>query len=255
MKKALLFTTLLSIIVVFLSSIGCKKEEKGEPVTPVAPSYACTACTTTPEAKAANDGVSKGIYKGIIVGSSGTIKFDIQNNDSTIKAYMTLDGVAVVLTATVKWVAGASYVSAFTGTMNGQPVSITFSVDATGANPTVIAMSIPGHPNASLTLSKETSTNLIKCFEGTYKNLTTGKNGTFNLTLVTSLKRWYARSKEDGASSTNPLEGTFEDNTLKFGNGTDVSGTSTLSGDNIINGTWSNTSKPENGTWEGKRTL
>jgi hypothetical protein len=252
MKKLLLSATLLSVIVIFVTAMGCKKKDKDDTTTTT--SYSCAACTTAPEAVAANDNTSKGIYKGIIVGSSGTIKFDIGNTDSTLKAYMTIDGVTVTLTATVKWAAGTSYVSPFTGTMNGSDVSITFSVDQTGANPTVTAMNIPGHPNASLAISKETSTSLVKCFEGTYTNATTGKNGTFDLVLNTTLKKWYARSKEDGATSAGPLEGVFENNKLSFTNGSDVNGSATLSGDNIIDGTWSS-GKPENGTWQGKRTL
>lgn len=250
MKKAILSAALFSVSAAYLFFTGCKKKDE----TPATPTYTCTACISTPEAKAANDNSSKGIYKGIVVGSSGTIKFDIANNDTTLRAFMTIDGVAVVLTATVSWVSGASYVSPFTGTMNGQPVSITFSVDANGGNPVVTSMTIPGHPNATLAISKETSTNLIKCYEGTAKNLTTGKTATFDLLLVTSLKRWYARVKEDGATSSSTVEGTFTDNTLSFDDGKGASGTATLSGDNITNGTWKN-SKPENGTWEAKRTL
>ncbi len=250
MKKVLLSAAMLAVTALYFLTVGCKKKDD----TPAAPTYACTACTTTPEAKAANDAKSKGIYKGVVVGSSGTIKFDIQNNDTTVKAYMTLDGVAVVLTATVKWVAGTAFVSPFTGIMGGQDVSITFSVDASGGNPTVTAINIPGHPNATLSVSKETSSNLIKCFEGTAKNVTSGKSSTFDLVLVSSLGRWYARVKEEGGTSSSTVEGTFTDNTLKFGDGKDVSGTATLSGDNIINGTWKN-DKPENGTWEAKRTL
>jgi len=255
MKKLLLSATLLSVIVIFLAAMGCKKKDKDEnTTTTTTSSYACTACTTTPDAKAANDNSSKGIYKGVIIGSSGTIKFDIGNTDSTIKAYMVVDSVSVTLTANVKWASGVSYVSSFTGTMNGQPVSITFSVDATGGSPTVTAMNIPGHPNATLSISKETSTNLVKCFEGTAKNTTTGKSSTFNLLLSTNLKRWTARVREDGSTGAAQVDGTFDGTTLSFDDGKGATGSATLSGDNITGGTWKN-SKPENGTWEAKRTL
>jgi hypothetical protein len=252
MKKLLLSATLLSVIVIFVTAMGCKKKDKDDTTTTT--SYSCASCTTTPEAAAANDNTSKGIYKGIIVGSSGTIKFDIGNTDSTLRAYMTIDGVSVTLTATVKWASGTSYVSPFTGTMNGSAVSITFSVDQTGANPTVTAIDIPGHPGATLSISKETSTNLIKCFEGTAKNLTTGKSSTFDLLLSVSLKKWTARVREDGSTGTATVDGSFEGTTLSFDDGKGASGSATLSGDNIINGTWKN-SKPENGTWEAKRTM
>lgn len=247
MKKAIsavaFFATLGTVLI-----FGCKKKDSSTP------SYSCSTCITTPEAQAANDAASKGIYKGVVVGSSGTIKFDIMNSDTTIKAYMDIDGTSVTLTASVRWVAGVSYVSAFTGMMNGQPVSITFSVDADGGNPTVTASNIPGHPAAQLTISKETSTSLVKCFEGTYKNNTTGETGTFDLFLSTGLKKWMAQARKTGDTTSSYIPGTFDGTTLSFDDGHGTTGTATLSGDNLTNGTWKN-AKPENGTWEGKRTL
>ncbi len=252
MKKFLLSAVLCSVAFGYVVTMGCKKKEDEKPPTTTT-SYSCATCTTAPEAVAANDASSKGIYKGVIVGSSGTIKFDIGNTDSTIKAIMTIDGVTTTLTAAVKWTAGTAYVSDFTGVLNGNPVSITFAVDPTGGNPTVTAMNIPGHPNASLTISKETSTNLLKCFEGTAKNLTTGKNANFNLLLSVSLKKWSARVKEEGATSSSTVTGIFDNNNLSFDDGKGANGNATLSGDAIVNGTWKNTQ--ENGTWEAKRTM
>lgn len=255
MKKLLLSAVLLTSIFGTLTFTGCKKEEKTTtPTTPSTPSYTCTSCTTTPDAKAANDNISKGIYKGVIVGSSGTIKFDIMNNDSTIKAYMVIDGESVTLTASVAWKAGEAFVSPFQGTLKGEAVSITFSVGSDGESPTVTTMSIPGHPNASLTISKETSTNLIKCFEGTYKNTTSGETGNFDLFLSASLKKWSAQVKADGGSKPFNVPGTFDGTTLSYDLGSGNSGNATLSGDKIINGTFKS-DKGETGTWEAKRTL
>lgn len=251
MKKLLLSSMLVPVVAMFFLLNGCKKKEDDKPTTPTTPSYTCASCTTAPEAKAANDNTSKGIYKGIIIGSSGTIKFDLANGDSTIKAYMTIDGTSVTLTASVKWVSGSSYVSAFTGTMNGSPVSITFSVNPDGTNPTVTSSSIPGHANATLEIAKETSASLLKCYEGTYKSIAKGKSGTFNLLLSTSLKKWSARTREDGQTEAGKVTGTFDNNKFSFdGN---VTGGATLSGDNIVDGTFKTDS--DNGTWSGKRTL
>jgi uncharacterized protein with FMN-binding domain len=246
--KKLILSVVFGALVSAAFIIGCKKKDSSSP------SYSCSTCITAPEAKAANDTVSKGVYKGVIIGSSGTIKFDIMNSDSTIKAYMVVDGTSVTLTASVRWSAGVSYVSDFKGTMNGQDVTISFKVDANGGNPTVTSMNIPGHPNATLTLSKETSTNLIKCFEGSYKDNTTGETGTFDLFLSTGLKKWMAQTRKSGGTSSGEVDGTFDGTTLSFDDGKGTTGSATLSGDNIINGTWKNT-KPENGTWEAKRTL
>jgi hypothetical protein len=254
MKKLILSIVTLGVSCALLLNACKKKDETTTTPTPTTPSYTCTNCITAPEAKAANDTVSKGIYKGIVVGSSGTIKFDIMNSDNTIKAYLTIDGATATLTASVNWVAGVSYVSSFTGTLSGQAVSIDFKVDANGGNPLVTAMNIPGHPNAALTLSKETSANLIKCFEGSATNATTGKKATFDLFLSTSLKKWTAKVKEEGSTSISEVSGTFDGTTLSFNDGKGASGSAKLTGDEITDGKWSN-SKPENGTWTAKRTL
>ncbi|HEX6915738.1 MAG TPA: hypothetical protein VF145_10885, partial [Chitinophagaceae bacterium] len=95
--------------------IACKKDSE-EAV------YKCASCKTTPDAVAAHDASSKGVYKGVVIGSSGTVVFDIMNGGNTITAKLTIDGTVVNLTATQTWVNGQPYVSAFTGTMNGQPV-------------------------------------------------------------------------------------------------------------------------------------
>jgi len=248
MKRNFLVSSLVTIALFGMFFISCKKSSGS-----VSPSYKCTGCITTPEAVAANDNSSKGIYKGIIVGSSGTIKFDIMNSDATIKAYMVVDGVSDTLTASVAWVSGVSYVSAFTGTFNGQAVSITMSLDANGGNPTITAMNIPGHPNATLTISKETSSNLVECFEGTYTNATTGKNGTLNLIISPGLNKWYGQARETGSGSSQNMVGTISNNTLSYDDGHGFTVTGTLSGDQT-NGTWKD-SQPENGTWTAKRTL
>jgi len=185
-------------------SVSCKKDS-----TPGDP-YKCTTCKTTPDALAANDASSKGVYKGVVIGSTGTIYFNIANNGSTINAVMVLDNVSTTLTASVSWVAGISYVSPFTGTINGSPVVITFQVDANGQNPVILTSSIPGHPSAQFTLVKELSTSLIECFEGTYTS-TRPETGTFNLLLSRSLGRFGGSSRETGSTTSEDIdEGTID---------------------------------------------
>lgn len=250
--KKLILVTAVAILSGALAVISCKKSDSNSNSN--SSSYQCSSCITTAEAKPANDAISKGVYKGVVIGSSGTIKFDIMNGDSTIKAYMVVDGVSVTLTASVAWASGSSYVSPFTGTMNSQPVSITFSVDANGGNPTVTSMSIPGHPNATLTIAKETSDNLIRCFEGVATKNGSTDSSTFDLMLSTSLKSWKAQVRDHGATSSSTVSGTFDGTKLSFDDGKNTSGSATLSGDVISGGTWKN-DKAETGTWSAKRTL
>lgn len=214
-------------------------------------SYTCSTCKVSPEALAANDASSKGIYKGVIIGSSGTVKFDIGNNGTTITAVLVVDGTTVNLTSNVTWISGQSYTSAFTGTLNGTPASITFSVGATGQNATIVASNIPGHQNAVFTLVKETSSSLIECFEGTYST-TAPESGTFNLILSRSLKRFEGVSRKNGSNEQNKLEGTINANNglVEKEDGTVVA---TLSGDKLV-GSFTD-SKKNKVTVEGKRTL
>ena len=151
------FLTGMSVVV-----FSCSKDDSK------APAYTCVSCHDTPDALVANDADVKGVYKGIVVGSTGTLSIDIQNGSSTITATMVLDGITAILTSNVATVAGQAYVAPFTGTYNGSPISITFSVGLGGATPTMVTSDIPGHPNATFQIYKETSTSLIEAFQGTY---------------------------------------------------------------------------------------
>jgi len=223
---------------------SCSKDDE----TPVA-SYTCLSCKTTPEASAANDASVKGIYKGIIIGSTGTISINIQNGSSTITATMVLDGVSVALTSNVSLVDGQPYVAPFTGTFNGTPISITFSVGLGGTSPTMVSSSIPGHPNAVFVLTKETSTSLIEGFEGNY-TVTGGEKGVFNIVLSRSLAKFGYIAREDGQSDTDSGSGTINASSQLILDGRVVG---TITGDEL-NGSF----KDDNNrtvTITGKRTL
>lgn len=212
--------------------------------------YKCTTCTATPDALAANDGSSKGVYKGIVIGSTGTIKFAVQNGTNDITATLVIDGTTVMLTSTVAWVSGQPYIAPFTGMLNQQPVSITFSVQVDGSAPTITSADIPGHPNAVFTLVKETSNALVECFEGHY-NSTAPETGTFNILLSRTLGKFGGIAREDGTADKNDVNGTIDQNgTIKDDDG-HVLGT--LSGD-TISGTFTD-SNGATVTIDGERTL
>ncbi|MEO7445609.1 MAG: hypothetical protein ABIT96_05400 [Ferruginibacter sp.] len=207
---------------------SCKKDKTTNP------SYTCTTCKQTPDALAANDGSSKGIYKGAVVGSTGTISFNVLNDGTTITARMVLDGIVVNLTSTLTWQAGQPYVAPFTGTLNGAAVSITFSVAANGGSPIVTSSSIPGHPGTQFTLVKETSNSLIEVFEGTY-HTTRPEDGTFNMLLSRSARVYGGQSRKSTSTSSTDFNGTLTtDNKLKDPNGNILG---TLNAD-AINGTF-----------------
>ena len=241
--KPIYSALLLFSFVYFLTS--CKKD-----TTSSATSYTCASCKTTPDAAVANDASSKGVYKGVVIGSTGTIMFDVLNSSNTITATMVIDGTTVILTSDITWSAGVSYVAPFTGMLNGSAVTITFEVDQDGGNPSVTSSDIPGHPSAQFTLAKETSTSLIESFEGTYST-TKPEKGTFNLLLSRKLLRFGGIDRKDGETSVDHFDGSISSDGKLMENGTTYIGT--LNGD-AINGKF----KDSNGisvTISGKRTL
>lgn len=243
MKKLLLSTIVLSIA--FLS---CSKDNE----TPGTPSYTCPTCKTTPDALAANNTSSKGIYKGVVIGSSGTIVFDIANNGSTITAVMVIDGITVNLSSAVTWVAGQPYLANFTGTLNGVAVTINFSVGLSGGTPTITSVNIPGHPSATLTIIKETSTNLVECFEGSYTtNLP--ETGTFNMIVLRSAGIFGGIVRKTGTTATDDFEGTISNNQLTMATGSGNKMIGTLNIDQLSGGFTDGNNKTI--TITGRRTL
>lgn len=249
MKKQTLHQFLFAGLFLSVAFISCKKEEE-KTNNPTPTPYTCSSCATAPQAKAAYDASSKGVYKGIVIGSTGTIKFDISNDTTLITAVLTLDGITATLTSAVTWTAGTSYIADFTGTFNGSPVTVKFQVDATGTNPIILTSSIPGHPGASFTLEKEKSTALLECFEGTYST-TKPETGTFNILLSRKLAKFGGASRKSGSMESEDIEdGTIDASSNLYMDGTLIG---KLSGDNI-DGSF----KDSNGstvTIKGKRTL
>lgn len=236
MQTVIRTSILMASVVLLLANVGCKKDSKtNDP-------YSCTTCIKTPEANAAHDASSKGIYKGVVIGSTGVIKFNIANNSNDISAVLIIDGVTVNLTSSVSWQSGQPYVAPFTGTLNGSPVSITFSVGLSGGTPTVTSATIPGHPNAVFNIVKEPSSALIECFEGTY-NTTRPESGTFNLIVARSLGLFSGIARENGTNDLDDIDGTvnaqgqaFDSNGRNIANinGDELSGSFTDSNGNRV---------------------
>lgn len=203
MRNLKQITLLILVAACFLGS--CKKTKKD---TDAPSTSACPSCATTPEAVAANNTSAKGIYIGVVVGSTGTIKFDIANNGTAIKATMVIDGVTVNFTTTTVFVSGQAFRGVFTGTLSGVSATITFSVDADGKNASVTATSIPGHTGATFLLSKETSTSLIEAYVGTYSS-TKPETGTFDMLISRSEGIWSVIARENGSSEIHIESGTI----------------------------------------------
>lgn len=227
------------ILVMATSLFACKKSEDPKPEE-----YKCTTCIQSPEAKEAYNQSSAGVYKGVIVGSSGTIALYLYNIGAQVQALVTFDGKSGTLSTTSlsNWNPGDAINNAlFSGIIDGQSIQIYFSVNANGQNPTV-TMVIPGH-NVSVAVYKETSTSLIKNFEGTYSG---DQSGIFNITfngnnyiLVTDSGEFIEGTLINGGIDLNHEE-------------TNIKGH--FEGNDEIKGTWEG-SENESGTWTGRRTL
>jgi hypothetical protein len=217
--------------------------------------YECTSCVDSPEALAANDASGKGIYKGLVIGSSGQIYLDIDNDGlGEIIMTLTIDGQTIELTTEATYNPDVGFQGVFYGTMNtANDVEISFWSSADGSEYGIVYAEIPGHDNVSIELVKELSTALVKVFEGTFSG---NSEGTLNLILVDD--EWYALARPtDGTSDgVTSCEGDIEGNTL-VSDCTDIQISGTISGDNI-SGQWTSqgtTGTTEAGTWKAKRTL
>lgn len=200
--------------------------------------------STAPEAKVEYDASNYGVYKGIFVGSTGTVYVNI-NNSGSVSAKMIIDGTAYTFT-TSESVTNGQNITALTFS-NGSS-SFDFTVLADGENPLIDNLNISGHPNATVQIFKEYSFAHIKCYLGTFSgdssgvlNIATTSDG-YVLGLALPNDQTYAIYM-DGSITGNSISGTFEGGSF----------TGTIN-NNAISGTWQN-SVPENGTWTGTRKL
>ncbi|MDB5226425.1 MAG: hypothetical protein JWN78_618 [Bacteroidota bacterium] len=215
---------------VIFTSNSCKKHD--------------TSFNDIPAAKSTFDNSNYGIYKGVFVGSSGIIIIDV-NNGNTISATLKIDGTTYNFTTTQTISQNQSTTINFTNGNN----SFTFTVYANGSNPTITNLDIDGHPNAAILVVKETSTVLVKCFEGSYNG---DDDGTFNAVIYGNIIKAIVRSSYDDIYYAN---GTVNNNQISA-SGTVNTGAEfhgTLNG-NSFSGTWNNTDYDYHGNWSGSRT-
>lgn len=234
MKKIIL------LLVFSMAFASCSDDDKNDTSTPPDD----TALSTTPEALALHDASNYGVYKGIFVGSSGTVYVNI-NNSNSVSAKMVIDGTVYNFTTTES-VSNGQDISGLTFT-NGTS-SFDFNVLADGENPLIDNLNISGHTNAYVQIFKEYSFAHIKCYLGTFSgdsvgvfNLATTSDG-YALGLALPNDDMFAIYM-DGSITGTSITGTFEGGTFS----------GTLN-NNTISGTWQN-STPESGSWIGTRKL
>ena len=154
-----------------IALFACQKSHNSTTTT-------ATGLASTPETKAQYNNTSFGVYKGVIIGSTGTIVFKINNGDNVVKGYLSIDNTKDTLSTTQTLVAGQAINNVrFTGRIS----SMTLSVNADGSNASLSNISITGHNNVTIFIIHENSTKQVLCYEGTYSG---NLSGTLNCTRV-----------------------------------------------------------------------
>ena len=237
MKKTnvLLFISALLMFGLFIT--GCSKDKATVPVS---------VFRTKAEAKAIHDNKSGGIYKGVLIGSSGIVRIVLQ--DGLMQVIMTVDGVTRTLSTTAlsTWTSGQLIQNV---TFDNGNWSASFSVAADGSNPQLIP-NIPGHLNMIIAVVKESSAHLIKLYEGSFSGpgITSPQNRwnfISNDSLVYGIR-------SDGSGGVEDVNGTQTGNAVSGDAGSGVSFSGTFFGKNVT-GIWQDNS--DNGTWVGVRKL
>lgn len=211
------------------------------------------AFPNAPEARSENDNSSKGVYKGVLIGSSGYVKVNIDNRgDGNISLTLNIDGNTYELTTEQEYNSELGvFQGYFRGTISGNIATIGFYAMDNGRNYGFFDVSIPGHPNVCLQLIKEKSNAVVKCYAGTYSG---AQSGTINFVITGD--EWSAIARETGGLDCSDLSGSINGSTLVCdcdfdGDGSnDLDFTGTVSG-NSLSGTYS--AGDASGTWSANR--
>jgi hypothetical protein len=211
--------------------------------------YTCSSCSDEPDALAANDNSGKGIYKGVVVGSSGTIIIDMDNGGGgQITGTLIIDDEEIQLATEDTYVTG--FDGNFYGTLNtANDVQVGFMVSGIGNFISISNVIIPGHPDAEIQVVKEVSSQLVEIFEGSFQG---DESGTLNFIVARDEEGTGDWSALGFSTEIKQYEGYLQRNGF-FGGGGSVSINGAIDGDRA-GGAWEDTNG-DSGTWKGKRTL
>ncbi len=193
------------VLGVILFVISCSKTDNSFYVSP-------ENFPTAAETKSAYNNTSFGVYKGVVIGSSGTIVIRVNNGDNIINAVLNIDKETDTLTATQTLTAGQPIVNL---PLTGRISSMKLSANADGSNATLTDIRINGHSSVAGLIVHENSDLQVQCFEGKFSG---SLSGVMNLV------------KMGGSNNSQPLYllEKFDTDTV-FYRGTGVLDTDTLS--------------------------
>lgn len=167
--KTLLKQSLIIITALILTTVvACKKDDK-KPEDKL-------KYTTSAETKPEFDNTNFGVYKGVIIGSSGTIKIEIKNGNDDVKITVNYNGKTDELFTTSAMILGQPINNAY---FTGAFTKLYFSANAAGGEVKIGNLRI----NDSLKYAyaiHENSTSQISVYEGNFVNEDYIEYGTFN---------------------------------------------------------------------------
>lgn len=236
MKKVILF-------VLIALAFSCSSSEDSTQ-TPPTSDIDNSGLPMTPTAVIQYNDSNFGIYKGIVVGSAGTIVINLMNDDAT-SATMVVDGVTHTFT-TADIITLDQPINAMIFTSGNN--SFKFSVDGNGLNPNMSNLILENHPDASGEVIKEYSDALVRCYVGTFSGDDEG-----DLTLMRIENSVYGLTKSNTEEDSHFIEGTIDTNLVING----VLTVGTFKGyvnGATLSGTWKESSSV-NGTWTSQRVL
>jgi len=230
--KKFLVKTLLSITIIFASC------SENDPLITINDS-----AEELPIALSQYDNSNYGIYKGVFVGSSGTILVNL-NNNGVISVSLTIDGVNYPFTSTESITENEQTETTFTYQNN----SFSFTVNADGSNPLITNVSIEGHPNASIIVVKENSSYVAQLYEGSYEGIDQNNDqGTFNAIVFNGAV--YILSKSSVYGSSSYASGSVDGNMVSGASSLGTIFSGNIENDEVMNGTWKITQTNEKGIW------
>lgn len=146
--------------------LACKKANTGQP------DRHPPGVQTSAETKPPFDNTSFGVYKGVLIGSSGIIIIKVKNGDNHIRGYLTINNQKDTLSTTQSLPQG----EAINGLLlTGRISSLKLSANADGSNAQITNLIIAGHPNATAIIVHENSSRQVLLYEGTFSGDISGR--------------------------------------------------------------------------------
>jgi len=128
----------------------------------------------TSETNPSLDSTSFGVYKAVLAGNTGRVKIYINNGDTIVKAYLSLDSLSDTLACLQPLTQAQSIGNAF---FTGRISSFTLSADADGNNAAIENIIVTGHSNVAGAVAHENSGLPVFCYEAPF---TGTEKGNFN---------------------------------------------------------------------------